>query len=82
LACDLYFHKKKVGRGILDFLVEDKILVEIKRTNYTSPADFHQVNQYLKLHKLKLGILIRFTPDKVLFRRVLNNELPAANTAA
>lgn len=69
---DIIFAGKIVGSGKLDFLVEKKIVVEIKRANYFNPADFEQVLQYLKMNNLELGILIRFTTTKVLFKRVLN----------
>jgi GxxExxY protein len=70
---EIIYEGKKLGYGKLDFLVEDKIVVEIKRGNYFNPADFDQVKKYLDSKQLQLGILIRFTPDKVLFKRVVNS---------
>jgi GxxExxY protein len=64
----------------LDFLVENKIVVEIKRGTYFNPADFDQVERYLVQTDLKLGILIRFASDKVLSKRVIN--LNVQNNAA
>lgn len=67
---DIVFQGKVKGR--LDFLVEEKIVIEIKRTSYFNPADFEQLQQYLQLNNLSLGILIRFSTDKVYFKRVVN----------
>ena len=69
---EIIYEGKLLGFGKLDFLVENKIVVEIKRGNYFNPADFEKVKKYLDAKNLQLGILIRFTPDKVLFKRVVN----------
>ena len=74
IGCDVLYKGEKIGRGYLDFLVENKVVVELKRGNYFSPADFRQVHEYLRSNNLRLGLLIRFTPDKVLVRRILNND--------
>ena len=61
-----------VGRYYLDFIVEDKIVLEIKRGNYFSKRNIEQVKGYLKVTGLKLAILANFTPSGVKFFRVLN----------
>ncbi len=72
LKHEVFFEGENLGYGKSDFLVENKIIVEIKRVNYFNPADFKQVKKYLVQTPLELGILIRFTPDKVLSKRVVN----------
>jgi len=57
---------------LIDFLVEDKILVEIKKGNYFSKKNIEQVYAYLKATGLKLAILANFTSTGVKFRRILN----------
>ncbi|MEO5644275.1 MAG: GxxExxY protein [Bacteroidia bacterium] len=61
----LRFNGEKVGSGYFDFLVEEKIVVELKRGRFYLASDMEQVNEYLKMSNKKLGIIIRFTPDAV-----------------
>lgn len=61
-----------IGRYFIDFIVEDKIVLEIKKGNYYSRKNFEQVTAYLKITGLKLAIIANFTSDGVKFKRVLN----------
>ena len=61
-----------IGRGYFDFLVEDKIVVELKRGKFYYAEELSQVNEYLKMSDLKLGIIIRFTHEGVRTKRVVN----------
>jgi GxxExxY protein len=55
----LKFKEKVVGRAFLDFLVEDKIIVEIKKEGAFIRPHIDQVLNYLKLSDHKLAILIK-----------------------
>jgi GxxExxY protein len=66
------FKGKIIGRNYLDFSVEDKIVLEIKKGNYFSKRNIEQVKQYLKLTGLKLAILANFTSNGIKFIRILN----------
>jgi len=66
------FKGEIIGRNYLDFLVDDKIILEIKKGNYFSKRNIEQVKQYLKLTKFKLAILANFTAKDVKFIRILN----------
>ena len=68
------FKGKEVGRHYLDFIVEDKVVLEIKRGNYMSPRSIKQVIGYLKVTNMKLAILASFTINGVKFHRLLNNN--------
>ena len=61
-----------IGKYFLDFLVEDKIILEIKKGNYFSKRNIEQVKGYLHATGLKLAILANFTSNGVKFFRVLN----------
>lgn len=61
-----------VGRYFMDFVVEDKIVIELKQGNYFSRKNFEQVNAYLKATGYKLAILINFTSGGIKFKRMLN----------
>ena len=68
------FRDKVIGRNYLDFLIEDKIVLEIKKGNHFSKRNMGQVKEYLKVTGLKLAILANFTPAGIKYLRVLNNH--------
>ena len=74
----IVFKGEVVGRYFLDFLVENKIVVEIKKGRYFSKRNIEQVKGYLRATKLQLAILVNFTPNNIKFFRVLNplNQYP------
>jgi len=63
---------KEIGVYYLDFLIENKIVLEIKKREFFSKKDIDQLYAYLKATKLKLGIIAHFTKSGVKFKRVLN----------
>ena len=66
--------KQDVGYS-LDLLVERKVIVEIKSVENLVPVHFAQTLTYLKLSRLKLGLLINFN-TKILkegIHRIVNN---------
>lgn len=72
LKSDLKFKDDKIGTYFLDFLIDNKIVLEIKKRNYFSKNDIEQVYNYLKTTGLQLGIIAHFTKDGVKFKRILN----------
>jgi len=72
VRADLKFKDDKIGVYFLDFLIENKIILEIKRKNYFSKHDIEQVYTYLRTTGLKLGIIAHFTRKGVEFKRILN----------
>lgn len=74
IAVDLSFNNTKIGKYILDFLIDDKIILELKSTPQFNREDFRQVSSYLKAKNLKLGILANFRGYKLIYKRILNPE--------
>lgn len=70
----LEYKDKTVGTYFIDFVVEGKIVVEIKRKKDFSKKNIDQVYGYLKSSGLKLGILANFTEDGVKYKRIVNLE--------
>ena len=58
----------------VDLLVEDKVVVEVKSVDALNDVHLAQVLTYLKLSKLKLGLLINFNVMQVVkgVKRVVN----------
>jgi GxxExxY protein len=78
VACNIIYKDKIVGKHVLDFLVEDKIVLEIKRGDRFVKNNFNQVISYLQTAHLSLAILANFTSQGVTFKRVLNPDLQIA----
>lgn len=71
ILTNLVYRDKSIGSYRLDFIVEEKIVLEIKVGNYFHNKDFEQVKAYLKKTGLLLGIIVLFSPKGVQFKRVL-----------
>jgi len=68
----LLFDNQKVGKYFLDFLVEDKIILELKRGRYIPINVLNQVKGYLSAMDLKLAIVGCFAHDTVVIKRISN----------
>ena len=66
------FKHRIIGRVFFDFLIANKIILEIKKTDRFSKQEINQVHGYLKASSLKLGILAHFTKDDIKYKRILN----------
>lgn len=74
IAVDLKFNNKKIGKYLLDFLVESDIILEVKAVPNLRPKDFTQVLAYLVASNLELGILANFRTDRLTYKRILNSK--------
>ncbi len=68
----LQFKDKRIGRQYLDFLIEEKIVLEIKKGDRFSKRNIEQVFNYLKTAGLKLGIIANFGSKDLKFKRIVN----------
>ena len=66
------FKEEVLARRYFDFVIEDKIVVEIKKDDKFSKANINQAIDYLKTSNLKLAILINFGKEGVLYKRLIN----------
>ncbi len=66
------FKSKIIGRKRLDFLIDKKVVVELKRGDIFSKSHIDQVVEYLRTQDLKLAILINFGSRGVVFKRIVN----------
>ncbi|MEK7618487.1 MAG: GxxExxY protein [Patescibacteria group bacterium] len=58
----------------IDFVLYDRILVEIKAKPFLNQDDFVQVQRYLKVLNLDLGLLVNFWAKSALPYRVLRRD--------
>ncbi|MBU0569197.1 GxxExxY protein [Patescibacteria group bacterium] len=64
----------KIGHHFIDFVIHNKIVLEVKKGNYIRMADVKQVLMYLKSANLKLGLLVYFGNDGVKIKRIINSN--------
>jgi len=60
-----------IGRYQPDFVVEDKIIVEIKAKKFLSKIDEEQLYYYLRNSKYEVGFLINFSTPKIYIKRII-----------
>lgn len=54
-----------------DFVVYDKIIVEVKAQKGNFDENYKQVINYLAVSGYKLGLLVNFGEDKIQFKRII-----------
>ena len=72
LEMPIYYESINVGARRVDFLVEDKVIVELKAISKLEDIQFAQALNYLEAYKLETGLLINFGSKSLEFRRVSN----------
>jgi GxxExxY protein len=68
---EVRFRGHVVGLFRADFVVERKIILEVKAVESLMPAHEAQILNYLKATGLRLGLLLNFGPKAQIRRRVL-----------
>ncbi len=68
----IVYKGKNIGRYFLDFIVEDKIILELKRGEHFSRKYIEQIKGYLAVTNMKLAILAHFTSRGVKIFRAFN----------
>jgi len=68
---EIMFGGKKIIR-YADFIVDNKIILEIKKGERFFKSNIDQLFSYLKVTGLKLGLLINFTRKGLQFKRIVN----------
>jgi len=68
----LKFKDTVIGKHFLDFLVDGKVIVELKKDGRYSKMNIDQVLNYLKISSLSLAILVNFTKTGVAYKRIVN----------
>ena len=76
---DLMYNGEKIGKYFLDFLIENKIVLELKTIDRFKISDYKQISAYLKSKEIKLGILANFRTEQLTFKRIINPNLKYSN---
>lgn len=65
------FEGQNIGTFIPDFVIEDKIILEIKTIDRLGNNEKGQVLNYLRASGLKLGLILNFKNPKLDWQRVI-----------
>ena len=63
--------EQPIGTRRADFVVQNKILVEIKAIKELEDVHLAQILNYLKAYKLQVGLLINFGSKSLTFKRLV-----------
>lgn len=66
---------KPIGRNRVDFLIDNKIIVDFKCKRFVSREDYAQMQRYLKAANLKLGLIVNFNQRFLKPRRIINSSV-------
>ncbi|MEJ7627129.1 MAG: GxxExxY protein [Ferruginibacter sp.] len=75
-AIPLIHEKIKLEIGFrVDFIVDGKLIVELKSIEVLAPIHYRQLQTYLKLTNLRLGLLVNFNVHLIKdgIHRIVNN---------
>ena len=70
----VYYHGMRIGTRRVDFLVDDKISVEMKAVTHLEHIHLAQAMNYLEAYNLEVGILVNFGPRSLEFKRLTNKK--------
>jgi GxxExxY protein len=71
---DIFYKQTKVGEYIPDLIVFGQIIVEAKVIDKISAHERGQMINYLKISKLRLGVILNFKYSKLEWERVVLSE--------
>jgi len=70
----IFYKQKDVGTRRVDFLVDEKICVELKALTVLDDVHLAQAINYLEAFNLEVGLLINFDNTKLEFKRIQNKK--------
>ena len=70
----IYYKENHIGTRRVDFLVDDKISVELKALLKLEDAHFAQAINYLEAYNLEIGLLLNFGAKSLEFKRLINSK--------
>jgi GxxExxY protein len=78
---EIIFHGESLGTYRADMIVDRKVVVEVKTGRLIDPVHIAQVRNYLRVSKLKVGLLLNFGPSADFKRLVATADGDVSVTA-
>jgi GxxExxY protein len=70
----IFYDDVEVGKRRVDFLIENKVIVEIKAQSELTDTHLAQALNYLEALNLEVGLLINFGSKSLEIKRLINNK--------
>lgn len=74
----IFYKSVNVGMRRVDFLIDNKILVELKAVIELEEVHLAQALNYLEAFNLEIGLLINFGSRSLQYKRLLNKKYDSA----
>ena len=71
----IYYNEIEVGHRRADFVVGDKIIVELKALVKLEDVHLAQVKNYVVAYNFNIGLLINFGAVSLEYKRIFNEKL-------
>ena len=68
---EVYYHDELCGHLITDFIIDSKIILELKSASEISSSHIAQLFSYLRATKLKVGYVLNFGSKSLGFKRLI-----------
>lgn len=70
----IYYNGAKVGAGMVDFYVENCIMLDVIALVHFDSYYIIQAKSYLEAYNIELGLLINFGTENIQFRKIYNES--------
>ena len=70
-SLQVFYNGQLVGNYIADLVVENKIILELKSAKNIDSSHMAQVLNYLKATRMRLGIILNFSPERMEYKRMI-----------
>src|SRR6267378_5931279 len=71
LEMPIFYDDVNIGTRRVDFLVDEKVLVELKAVSQLEKVHLAQALNYLEAFRLEIGLLINFGNTRLEFKRLI-----------
>jgi GxxExxY protein len=78
LEMEIFYEGENIGTRRVDFLVDDRISVELKAVAGLDDTHLAQGLNYLEAYNLEIGLLINFGAQSLQYRRLYNRKATKA----
>lgn len=75
----VYYKHQQIGTRRVDFLVENKVALELKAIIQLEDVHLAQAINYLEAYDLEIGLLINFGAKSLQFKRIQNKKFNQKN---
>jgi len=79
LEMSIFYDEQEIGTRRVDFLVEGKVMVELKALSNLEDVHLAQAINYLEAYNLEVGLLLNFGARSLQYRRVVKSKVRTAD---